>query len=128
MSENEEKKVKKLCINPTLVSTVFILTFVFYVFYFVIGFDNIGSFFIAVFFALIKFWYIPILILSFTVGAHLSQSFEDKYENSGYILFYGSCIIVLILFLYGIWELYNFKIEDALQKQSKIEIIQPEKK
>lgn len=130
MSDNEEKKQRNFRISPILLSTVFVITFIFCVCYFVVGFGTIWKFTVGLCLLLIANWYYTLLILTFIIGFYLRYfSEDDEYIDSGKILFLGSVIIFIILAVgTTARDIIKSKEEKICQEQSQIEIIQPETK
>lgn len=128
MSGNEEKKQRNFRINPILLSTVFIVTFIFCVCYFVVGFNIIWKIIVGLYFAIITYWYVTLLALTFITGFYFLNpfTFDDEGNKCGAILIGGSLIIFIILVV-GITarDIIKSKEEKIQQEQSQMEIIQP---
>lgn len=125
-------RTKKFRVSPVLISIIFIVTFMFCVCYFVVGFDIIWKITVGLLcLVLIEYWYCTLLLLTFITGFYFltSLEFDDEGNKCGAILIGGSVIIFIILFVGGVArDIIKSKEEKMHQEQSQMEIIQPEKK
>ncbi len=124
-------RTKKFRISPVLISIIFIITFMFCVCYFVVGFDIIWKITVGLCSVLIEYWYYTLLLLTFFTGFYFLTSlrFDDEENKCGAVLIFGSVIIFIILVIGGTArDIIKSKKEKMYQEQSQMEIIQPEKK
>lgn len=124
------EKQRSFRVSPVLISIIFIVTFMFCVCYFVIGFDIIWKITVGLCLVLIEYWYYTLLLLTFFTGFYFLASlrFDDEGNNCGAILIFGSVIIFIILVVGKMaQDIINSKEEKMYQEQSQTEIIQPEK-
>ncbi|GEM_PF-3145921 len=123
-------RTKKFRVSPVLISIIFIITFMFCVCYFVVGFDIILKITVGLCLVLIEYWYYTLLLLTFFTGFYFLASlrFDDEENKCGLILIWGSVIIFIILVIGGTaQDIIKSKEEKMYQEQSQMEIIQPEK-
>ncbi len=129
MSDMEKQRSFRVS-PPVLISIIFIITFMFCVCYFVVGFDIIWKIIVGLYFATITYWYVTLLALTFITGFYFltSLEFDDEGNKCGAILILGSLIIFIILVV-GITarDIIKSEEEKMYQEQSQMEIIQPEK-
>lgn len=129
-NEYMRKKQRSFRVSPVLISIIFIVTFMFCVCYFVVGFDIILKITVGLCLVLIEYWYYTLLLLTFFTGFYFLASlrFDDEENKCGLILIWGSVIIFIILVIGGTaQDIIKSKEEKMYQEQSQMEIIQPEK-
>ena len=121
-------RTKKFRVSPVLISIIFIITFMFCVCYFVVGFDIIWKFTVGLCLVLIEYWYYTLLLLTFITGFCFLNpfTFDEEGNKCGAILIFGSVIIFLILAVYEGFQLKKEK-ENMQQEQTQAEIVQSEK-
>lgn len=121
-------RTKKFRVSPVLISIIFIITFMFCVCYFVVGFDIILKITVGLCLVLIEYWYYTLLLLTFITGFCFLNpfTFDEEGNKCGAILIFGSVIIFLILAVYEGFQLKKEK-ENMQQEQTQAEIVQSEK-
>ncbi len=129
-NEYMRKKQRSFRVSPVLISIIFIVTFMFCVCYFVVGFDIIWKFTVGLCLVLIEYWYYTLLLLTFITGFCFLNpfTFDEEGNKCGAILIFGSVIIFLILAVYGGFQLKKEKEKENMQQeQTQAEIVQSEK-
>lgn len=130
MSDMEKQRSFRVS-PPVLISIIFIVTFMFCICYFVVGFDIIWKIIVGLYFATITYWYVTLLALTFITGSYFLNpfTFDEEGNKCGAILILGSVIMFIILVVGKMaQDIINSKEEKMYQEQFQMEIIQPEKR